>query len=330
VQKEPQRHKGHKEIKKIFVSFVSLWLALLLPACRPDPPNESPISEYKVSGQLQIYMLDVGQGDSLLIITPERKTVLIDAGLSKAGDKILETLSRYKIDHIDLAVATHPHADHIGGMPKVLTAMPVKIFLDSGQAYPTASYEKLLVTIKEKIGSLEVARAGQEFELDSGAKLQVLGPSDPLLVNVRGSNENANSVVLRLTFGHFRMLFTGDIEEETEQRLIEAGVDLRAQVLKVAHHGSQNATTEEFLNRVQPQFALISCGEDNDYGHPSQETLDRLYRFGAQLHRTDLEGDITIITDGSGFQVTTEHEPVGDLWAGRRIKPQRHKEHKDF
>jgi competence protein ComEC len=290
---------------------------LLLGACRPDTPNESQVSEYRVSGQLEIHMLDVGQGDSLLIITPERKIVLIDAGLSKASDKVLDALGRYRIDHIDLAVATHPHADHIGGMPKVLTAIPVKMFLDSGQSHPTATYEKLLTTVKEKIGHLEIARAGQEFELDSGAKLNVLGPAEPLLENVRGSDENANSVVLRLSFGHFHMLFTGDSEEETEERLIESGADLRAQVLKVAHHGSRYATTEEFLNRVQPQAALISCGEDNDYGHPAQETLDRLYRFGVQLHRTDFEGEITIVTDGSGFQVTTQHAPTGDLWVGR-------------
>jgi competence protein ComEC len=300
--------------------FLLLSTILALNSCRPDSPSEPVASDYKVSGQLQIYMLNVGQGDSLLIITPERKSVLIDAGLAKAGEEVIEALGRHNVDHIDLAVATHPHADHIGGMSKVLSALPVKTFLDSGQTHPTAVYEKLLLTIREKIGQIVIARAGQEFELDSGVKIQVLGPVEPLLDKVRGSEENANSVVMRLSFGNFHMLFTGDSEEETEERLLQSGAELKAQILKVAHHGSRYASTEEFLNRVQPQAALISCGEDNDYGHPAPETLDRLKRFGVQLHRTDLEGEIKIVSDGNGFQVTAEHAPTGDLWEGRTTR----------
>lgn len=267
--------------------------------------------------QLQIHMLDVGQGDSLLIITPENKSVLIDAGLARAGDKVVQALAKYNITQIDLAVASHPHADHIGGMPKVLNAIKVKRFLDSGQEHPTQTYERLLTTVKDKIGSLIIARTGKNFDLDSGIRLEVLGPSEPLLENVSGSDENANSVIIKLTYGNFKMLFTGDSEDETEERLLSRNVDLSAQVLKVAHHGSNYATTEKFLDKVKPEVGIISCGEDNDYGHPAPNTLDRLKSANVKVYRTDLEGEITITSDGNNYNVTTEHESTGDIWKGR-------------
>src|SRR5262249_30329988 len=143
-------------------SLVALLAVLFFTACGLH--NSSPTKP--ASGQLQIHMLDVGQGDSLLIITPEHKVVLIDAGLAKAGDRVVEDLGRLGVTQIDLAVATHPHADHIGGMLDVLKAVPVKMFLDSGQPYTTATYTKMLKLVQDKIGKLTVARAGQEFELD--------------------------------------------------------------------------------------------------------------------------------------------------------------------
>jgi beta-lactamase superfamily II metal-dependent hydrolase len=262
-------------------------------------------------------MLDVGQGDSLLIITPEKKTVLIDGGLAKSAETILTTLQQHQITQLDLVVATHPHADHIGGINKVLAAIPVKAFLDSGQAHPTQTYQKMLQAVKANIGNMRIARQGQTFTLDSGITLAVLGPSEPLLAKVSGSEENANSVIIKLTYGSFRMLFTGDSEDETEERLRENHLDLQAQVLKVAHHGSNYATTDEFLQAVKPQVALISCGQDNDYGHPAPNTLARLQAAKIKIHRTDLEGEISVISDGQNFQIKTAHPPTGDIWQGR-------------
>ncbi|MEW6735984.1 MAG: ComEC/Rec2 family competence protein [Acidobacteriota bacterium] len=301
------------------IGLAALVLALLI-ACQPDQPDSQPQSDapaLQFDGKLQIHVLDVGQGDSTLIITPEGKNILIDAGTAEAGKRVIKMLKRFKVNRIDLAVATHPHADHIGGMRDVLDVVPVRAFLDSGQPYTTATYARMLSAIKDKIGELTIARAGQEFEFDSNVMLRVLGPSEPLLKDVRGSDENANSVVLLLIYNKFRMLFTGDSEEETEARLLELSADLRAEVLKVAHHGSKYATREEFLQRVKPKAATISCGADNDYGHPAPSTLTRLKKFGVDLHRTDLEGDITIVSDGSDYQIITEHPPNGSLWQGR-------------
>lgn len=266
---------------------------------------------------LTIHCLNVGQGDSFLIRTPQGKAVLIDAGPPEAGDDVVRALRRYDVRQLDLLVATHPHADHIGGMRAVLEAVPVLRFLDSGQPYPTRTYTRLLETIKEKGITFHIAEAGQKFELDSGVTLEVLSPQQPLIRGSAGSDENANSIVLRLTAGRFSMLLTGDSEAETERRLIEAGANLSAQVLKVAHHGSRFSTSRDFLERVRPEAAVISCGKENAYGHPAQATLNRLRSYVKDVHRTDLEGEITIVVEGGNYRIETEHAPTGDLWAGR-------------
>lgn len=320
--------KDRLNILVLLFSLVLLLTTQFFTACKiepPDKPTKDKTDKPKDDTgkntlgdkQLKIHMLDIGQGDSILIVTPEKKAVLVDAGLVKAGDKVIETLEKYGISQIDLMVATHPHADHIGGMPKVLKAIPVKAFLDSGQEHPTATYEKLLATVKEEVGKLTVARAGQNFELDSGIKIKILGPSKPLLEKVSGSIENANSVIMMLSYGDFRMIFTGDSEDETEERLLEKNFDLKAQVLKVAHHGSQYASSDEFLEKVSPEVALISCGEDNNYGHPSPPTLEKFKKAKVKVYRTDLQGEITVISDGKNYQVKTDHKATGDLWAGR-------------
>jgi beta-lactamase superfamily II metal-dependent hydrolase len=269
-------------------------------------------------GGLTIHSLDVGQGDSFLIRTPQGKAVLIDAGPPEAGDIVVQALRRYGVRQLDLVVATHPHADHIGGLRAVLDAIPVLRVLDSGQPYPTRTYTRLLEMIKEKGITFHLAEPGQRFELDTGITLDVLAPERPLLHGVAGSDENANSIVLRLVAGNFSMLFTGDSEAETERRLIESGAPLSAQVLKVAHHGSRYSTSREFLERVRPDVAILSCGRENDYGHPAQATLDRLRLFVREIHRTDLEGEITLIHEGRRYRIETEHAPTGDPWAGRR------------
>ncbi len=272
-------------------------------------------------GELTIVALDVGQGDSFLILTPERKAVLIDAGPPEAADRVREALTRYGVLQLDLIIATHPHADHIGGMVAVLDAVPVRMFLDSGQPYPTRTYTRMLEKIREKGIRFVVAEAGQEFQIGAGVRLAILAPFPTRFQGTR-SDENANSIVARLSYGAFSILFTGDSERETEDRLVEQenGTEpLAARVLKVAHHGSRFSTTRPFLERVRPEVALIACGADNAYGHPAQETLDRLRRWVRELHRTDLEGEIVIRSDGRRYEVHTERAVAAeDLWRGRR------------
>lgn len=276
---------------------------------------------FETKGQLQVFALDVGQGDGLLIVSPGGKTVLIDAGNSQAGDDVVTALQRRNIRTIDLAVATHPHADHIAGLRRVIGKLTVKQLLDSGQSFASTEYEKLLRAVKERKVNYIKAGKGQTFDLDSGVRLEAFNPrgDDRWISQVRegGSVENANSVVLRLTYGNFAMVFTGDAEAETEAEMIRAKTPLHAQILKVGHHGSRYATSDSFLNAVAPQAAIISCGTNNRYGHPSQPTLDRLKKSNVQTYRTDLSGEIVVISDGNTFQVSTKRQTnMASLWQG--------------
>jgi beta-lactamase superfamily II metal-dependent hydrolase len=269
-------------------------------------PQQIP-TPFVTQGRLQIYALDVGQGDSALIITPEGKSVLIDAGTPQAADEVVAALRKRDVRSLDLAVATHPHADHIGGMRKVIENFGVKNFLDSGQEYASKEYQRMLEALVEKGIKVIDAKKGMKFELDSGVTLEVLNPlgNDQWIREVRrgGSVENANSVVLRLSYGNFSMLFTGDAETETEDLMMKSGVPLHAQVLKVGHHGSRYATSARFLEAVAPEAAVISVGAENRYGHPAQQTLDRLQKSGVKVYRTDLNGDIAIVSDGNTFEI---------------------------
>lgn len=285
-------------------------------------PRETPPPQYVAEGQLRIYALNVGQGDGFLVISPEGKSVLIDAGPAGGGDDIVAELRKRRIRSLDLAVATHPHADHIRGMRQVIEKFEVKTFLDSGQVFASDEYERLLRTIKDNRIKFITAKRGMKFDLDSGVKLEVFNPQgdDQWITKVRpnGSIENANSVVLRLSYGDFSMLFTGDAEFETEALMMKTGAPLRAQVLKVGHHGSRHATSGKFLDAVNPEAAIISCGDDNKYGHPAQPTLDRLRRANVKVYRTDLSGEIAIITDGKKFDIRpTRQTTLAALWQGR-------------
>jgi len=276
--------------------------------------------------ETKVVVLDVGQGDSILIVTPGGKTALVDAGEPGDGKIVLAALKKYGVDHIDLFVATHAHADHIGAADEVIKAVPVAHVLYSGVPNTTKNYEDFLKAVDEKKIDLIRAAPGQSFELGGGAVMRVLAPIEPFFkkedLRSGGNEPNANSVVTRLDYGAFSMLLTGDAEEQTErERLIKNGANIHATVLKVGHHGSKYATSEEFLKRGEFKYAVISAGIDNRYGHPSQEALDRLKAAGVKIYRTDFQGEILISTRGqeNDVKITTAREPKPseDMWAGR-------------
>jgi competence protein ComEC len=284
---------------------------------KPSPqPQPAPSGD-----ELQVHMLDVGQGDSILIVAPGGKTVLVDAGTPGSGKVVTDAMQRYGLKQIDLMVATHAHADHIGGADEVIRATKVLSVLDSQVPNATKNYEDFLKAIKESGAKYIGASPGQKFDLGGGAQLTVLAPIKPFFTKDQlrsGANEpNANSVVTRLDYGDFSMILTGDAEAETESRMMQAGANIKAKVLKVGHHGSRYASSDEFLRAGGFETAIISDGEDNRYGHPSQEALDRFKARGIKIYRTDLQGEITITTRGQGYQVQTQRPATGDLWAGR-------------
>lgn len=260
------------------------------------------------AGDVRVDIVDVGQGDAIVIRTPANKTVLIDAG--DRGDDVVSKLAALGVDHLDLAIASHPHADHIGSMDAVVLAFPPKLYVDNGMAHTTQTYESVMKAVETNPAiTYKAGLKGQTFNLDDGAKIEVLLPGEVRFRDTR-SDLNSNSVVVRLTHGDDCFLFTGDAEEPTERALLEQGVGT-CDVLKVAHHGSGHSSIASFLAAVKPTTAVISVGTGNRYKHPGDETLTRLGDVGATIYRTDRDGTVTLISDGKRIRITTEHPERG-------------------
>lgn len=262
-------------------------------------------------GTLTVDVLDIGQGDAILVRTPAGKSVLIDAGDGKID--VAPLLRERGVEQLDLVVGTHPHADHIGGMQEVVEALPVRNYTDNGLPHTTQTYDKLMAAIEAREIPYRAAQDGQVYDLDDGARLDVLFPAEAPLQNTR-SDLNANSVVIRLTHQGHCMLLVGDAEAPTEDALVTRGLG-PCEVLKVAHHGSNHSSTPRFLDAVKPRYALVSVGEGNRYGHPGEETMERLHAAGVTVYRTDLGGTITVLSSEDGLEIRTAREGAAPLVA---------------
>lgn len=252
-----------------------------------------------LAGTMRVDMLDVGQGDSILITSPAGKRVLIDAGIKEAA--VDEQLRRLGVTELSLVIATHPHADHVAGMKDVVEQIPIKLYIDNGLPHTTQTYLDLMAAIEAKQVPYKPAKNGQTYKLDDGIVLTVLFPDEKTLTDTR-SDLNSNSVVVRLDHGEDCFLFTGDSEDPTEEELLRKGLG-QCDVLKVAHHGSNHSSSTRFLTAVDPDIALISVGVDNRYDHPGEETIKRLQTVGATIYRTDHCGQISLLSTGHGITV---------------------------
>ena len=271
--------------------------------------------------EVAIHFIDIGQGDSALIVGPTGKTVLLDTGPSKSWGALSAYLDALKINKIDLLINSHPHADHIGNAARALERYQIKRVLDSGFVHPIRAYRNMLETIKAHNVKLILARKGREIGIGGGAKIEVLGPQDPLISNSR-SDPNSNSIIFRLTYKGRAALFTGDAEAETERRLLTDPKRLRADLLKVAHHGSAHASSRAFLRAVTPRHAVVSCGSNNRYGHPAPETLGALKEAQAQVWVTASAGSIVATTRGGDWTLkpsTVKIDPARARSRGPRV-----------
>ncbi len=250
------------------------------------------------AGLLTVDMLDVGQGDAILI-QAAGKTVLVDAG-DRSADTVAQ-LKKMGVQRIDLAVATHAHADHIGRMEDVIRHFEVGLFLDSGHPHTSVTYANLAAALQSLKIPWEATVRGTEIALGDVATLSVLWPTDSPLKDTR-SDLNSNSVVLLLRHGEDDILLTGDAEAPTENGLLAGGIG-PIDVLKVAHHGSNHSSTTAFLRATQPTYALISAGQANRYDHPGTDTLRRLLQAGAMIYRTDQSGHLRVVSTGHGVEV---------------------------
>lgn len=251
-------------------------------------------------GTLEVHFIDVGQGDAILILAPDGKVALIDGGESGSG--ALAYLKARGIKKVDLMIATHPHADHIGGLIDVLEALPVDEVVTNGQPHTTRTFERFLDAIAAAQATYTEVRRGDSLAL-GGLTFDVLRPEGP-----SGEDLNARSIVLRLLYGQVAFLFTGDAGSDAEANMIAGRETVQAQILKVGHHGSRSASSPSFLAAVQPEVAIYSAGAGNSYGHPRPETLAALAEAGAKTYGTDVNGTVIVTSNGTEYAVTTTGE----------------------
>ncbi|MCX7921409.1 MAG: MBL fold metallo-hydrolase [Clostridia bacterium] len=257
--------------------------------------------QFKSQGLMKVHFIDVGQADSILIQTADGKNILIDAGFYTAGSTVFSYLKSRDISKIDTVIFTHPHNDHIGGMLDVIHSF------DIGTVYAPFVpgifdvFEENLEVIMSKGLTVCAVSAGDYLDLASTIKVEVLAPN--------GSNyENLNnySLVLKVTYGEVSFLLAGDAQSVSEKEMLDKGFDLKADVLKVGHHGSSDSTTPEFLRAVSPRYAVISVVKDSPYGHPHGDVLDTLRKSGVKVYRTDEYGSVVVRTDGVNVSFSEE------------------------
>ena len=248
------------------------------------------------SKNLTVHFIDIGQGDAIYMKTPNGKNILIDAGNRAKGHDVVNYLKKQKVKTIDVMIATHPDADHIGGLDEVLNAFKVKAVYAPKVSHTTQAYKDFLNAVKRKKLKIKTAKAGVSIPVnDTSVKMKFVGPTK----NYAKSDLNNWSAVVHLTHKKNTFLFTGDAETKAEKDMLAKKIVGKVDVLKVSHHGAKGATSKAFLNKVKPTHAVISVGKNNRYKHPTTETLNRLKAAKANIYRTDRQGTIRATSNGS-------------------------------
>lgn len=241
---------------------------------------------------LSIHIIDVGQGDSILIQTPNKKNILVDGGDEDAQHIVKNYLKRKKVKSLDIIIATHPDTDHIGSLDYIVENFSVKSIYMPEQSVDSESYINLVNSCNSKKLTPEYLYKGDNINIEKNIDINVLSPS-----YIQGDN-NLNSIIFTLDFNQNSFLFTGDAEEENESDIINSFDLDYVDFLKVGHHGSNSSTTDEFIKETSPDVAAISCGYKNSYGHPHKQTLENLSKHSVLTYRTDQIGDIVFFSDG--------------------------------
>ncbi|WP_160686401.1 ComEC/Rec2 family competence protein [Clostridium sp. C2-6-12] len=278
-----------KKTRKILSILLVLVLSLALISCEKATK----------ASNIKIHYIDVGQGDCELIQI-EDKNILIDAGTS--DKKALDYLKSIGIKKIDYAIATHPHEDHIGSMDDVIKTFDIGAFYSPKVTANTKTFENMVKALKAKDLKMTVPKVGEEIKIGN-ATLTFLAPN-----NDKYEDINNYSIVVKLNYGSNSFIFMGDAEDISEGEILKKQLDIKADVLKVGHHGSHSSTTQEFLDKVNPKYAVISCEKGNDYGHPHKETLTKLNSKNINVFRTDLNG--TIIAESDGKEISFNVKPI--------------------
>lgn len=291
---------------KLKLGLLALCLALLMAGCAapasaaPGPAASPARDTADMPGEessFSVHFIDVGQADAALVEC-DGHFMLVDGGNRGDSDVIYTVLKKAGADKLDMVVASHAHEDHIGGLPGAFSYATAELTLCPVTDYDSDIFRTFKEYAEEKGGGLTVPEAGDMYDLGS-AEVEILGLN-------AGEDTNNTSIVLMIRYGETSFLFTGDAEREAEQALLDSGAELKADVLKVGHHGSDTSTSYPFLREVMPEYAVISVGEGNSYEHPEEGPLSRLRDAGCKILRSDLNGDIIISSDGKKLSITTD------------------------
>ena len=289
--------KQGKIISTLIILIIALVLGAITQSEIPSNIEQNTINttiQTEISENLKVYFIDVGQADSILV-TSKDEAMLIDAGNNADGTNVVDFIKEKGITKLDYVIGTHPHEDHIGGLDDVINAFDIENVLLPDITTNTKTFEDVLDAIESKNLEITTPQIGYKFSMgESNCEIKS--------TIIDNSNLNLASIVIRLEFGETSFLFMGDAEEDNEEQATWE----QTTVLKVGHHGSNTSSSLEFLKQVKPQIAVIMVGKGNSYGHPNQETLEKLKKINTPIYRTDENGTITIISDGTECKVKTE------------------------
>lgn len=312
---EENRKRFYRFLSAMAVILTALWLS----ACTVNPTggNQPENLAHKMSGDiLTVHFIDVGQGDSTLI-GQNGHYMLIDAGERDKKDAVISYLKSQGVETLEYVIGTHPHSDHIGGLAEVIQEFKVDHVILPEKEHTTKTYERLLDAIEEKGLKITVPKAGDEFSVGE-ASFQIIGPNGDY-----GDELNNWSIGIRLAYGQNSFVLCGDAEKEAEEDMCNNGLLLQADVLKLSHHGSSTSSSDQFMDQVRPLYGVISCGKDNDYGHPHKEILEMLKKRNIKALRTDAEGTVVISSNGTelsfdgGFSASEPSEADPKAQAGK-------------
>lgn len=252
---------------------------------------------------LKIHFIDVGQGDSILIKEAGGQNILVDGGdrADRTAAEIINYLKDQNVKKINYLISTHPHADHIGGLVDIIDSFEVETVLDSGKVHSSATYENYLIKIDQKNINFETPRQGDKYKLGE-SEIVFLHPDQ----KIDDYSLNNSSLVFVLKYGQHNFLFTGDIEKKVETELLAENPDLKIDVIKVPHHGSDSSSSANWIKSLEIKTAVIQVGADNNYGHPKADVIKLYQTEGAQVYRNDLNGNVVITADGKNYTIKVD------------------------